>query len=130
MNPGRPSEVAYLFEPGDVDTSRVEMLPDNPSLFAFWVVLSGSPDPLWIRTFYQVWKESRYLNKLESEVIGESIRFICFQSQGVEDYLYFIEQRIEETNRRMRAHWDSLGVPTKTLKYEKFPQSFVPIGIF
>jgi len=123
-------EVRNLYEPADIDSSKVEMLPDNRALFAFRVVLSGTPDPLWARTFEEIWKESRYLNKLDARVIGETIRFICKQSQGMEDYLFLIESRIEATNKRMEQYWESAGFEVKRLKYHHYPESFVPFGVF
>ncbi|MCG3199997.1 MAG: hypothetical protein HUU16_02930 [Candidatus Omnitrophica bacterium] len=120
-------EVAYLYEPGDIDSASVEMLPDSPALYAFQVVLSGEADPLWRRAFDQVWRESRYLGKLDALVVGDRIRFICSQRQGMTDYLYLIESRIRETNRRMEAHWRAKRIPTKTLRYQHYPSSFIPL---
>ena len=121
--------IGYLLEPADIDSTRIEMLSDHPDLFAFQVVLSGKPDPVWERTFYQVWKESRYLGKLDATLIEDRIRFICSQSQQIEDYLYFIESRIEETNRRMEDYWKRCGRPVKRIRYEHYPSTFRPIGV-
>lgn len=122
-------ETHYLFEPSDIDTTQVEMLPDAPELFAFPVVLSGQPDLLWAKTFDRVWKECRYLNKLAAEVREDRIRFICSQKQGMEDYLYLIESRIEETNRRVEAHWRERGEPVERLKYQHYPETFRPFAV-
>ena len=103
-------KIAYLFDPIDIDTLSVELMQDDPGLFAFQVILSGEPDLLWRLTFDLVWKESRYLGKLGATVQDDTIRFVCRQSQGIEDYLYFIECRIGETNRRMRRFWTARGV--------------------
>lgn len=119
---------AHLFEPADIDTTSIEMLPDNRELFAFQVTLSGSPDMLWKQTFEQVWQESRYLGKLDARVLESSIRFICRQSQGMEDYLYLIESRIEATNMRMQSYWERLGVRVERLKYQHYPTTFIPLG--
>ena len=123
------SETFYLYEPADIDTTGIEMLPDSPELFAFPVVLSGTPDPVWAKTFEQVWKESRYLNKLAARVIGDRIRFVCHQKQGMEDYLYLIESRISETNRRMEAYWTQRGIAVEWLKYQHYPSTFQPIAM-
>jgi hypothetical protein len=122
------STTANLYEPADIDSTSIEMLPDNRALFAFQVTLSGSPDPLWKQTFEHVWKESRYLGKLDARVLEDSIRFICSQSQGMEDYLYLIESRIEATNVRMQAYWDSLGIHAERLKYQRYPPTFIPLS--
>jgi hypothetical protein len=119
---------AYLYEPADIDSTSVEMLPDNRELFAFQVTLSGSPDNLWKQTFELVWRESRYLGKLDAVVLKDSIRFICRQSQGMEDYLYLIESRIEATNLRMQAYWECQGVQVERLKYQHYPSTFIPLG--
>lgn len=119
---------ACLFTPADLDTTSIEILPDNPELFAFRVILSGSPDPLWSRTFDQVWKESYYLNKFSALVLEDSIRFICYQKQGIEDYLFLIESRIEATNQIMERYWQELGVDVQRLSYQHFPESFIPIA--
>jgi hypothetical protein len=119
-----------LFEPADIDTTTVEMLQDIRELYAFDVVLSGRPDPVWKRTFERVWKESRYLGKLDAVVLEESIRFICRQKQGMEDYLYLIESRIKETNQRMEAYWQRRGVRVERLVYQRYPTTFRPIGTF
>lgn len=123
----RDPEVAHLYEPGDIDSASVEMLPDSPHLYAFQVVLSGEADPLWRRTFERVWKESRYLGKLDALVTGDRVRFICSQRQGMADYLYLIESRIRETNRRMEEYWNGRGVSTVTLRYQHYPTSFIPL---
>ena len=122
-------ETLYLYEPADIDTTRIEMLPDAPELFAFPVVLSGEPDPLWAKTFEQVWKESRYLNKLAAKVQGDRIRFVCSQKQGMEDYLYLIESRIEETNRRITNYAAIVGARIERLKYEHYPSTFRPFAV-
>lgn len=121
------ADIAHLYEPGDIDSTSVEMLPDMPCLYAFQVVLSGQADPLWRTTFDRVWKESRYLGKLDALVIGDRIRFICSQRQGMTDYLYLIESRIRETNRRMEAYWKDKGLSTVTLRYQHYPTSFIPL---
>jgi len=123
------SDKQYLYEPADIDTTRIEMLPQAPELFAFPVVLSGEPDPVWAKTFEQVWKESRYLNKLAAKVTEDRIRFVCSQKQGMEDYLYLIESRIEETNRRMQTYWKSQGVRVERLKYQHYPSTFQPFAV-
>ena len=123
------TETHYLFEPADIDTTQIEMLSDSPDLFAFPVVLSGEPDPVWIKTFEQVWKESRYLTKLAASVANDRIRFVCSQQQGMEDYLYFIESRIAETNRRMEAYWTEQGARVERLKYEHYPSTFQPFAV-
>ncbi|MCA9415962.1 MAG: hypothetical protein KC917_06820 [Candidatus Omnitrophica bacterium] len=123
------SDIYYLYEPADIDTTQIEMLPDAPELFAFPVVLSGEPDPVWAKTFEQVWKECRYLNKLAATVRGDRIRFICSQKQGMEDYLYLIESRIAETNRRVEAYWKKQGARVERLKYEHYPSSFRPFAV-
>ncbi len=121
-------DTAYLYEPADIDTTRIEMLSDNQDLFAFQVMLSGSPDALWKQTFEQVWKESRYFGKLDAIVLENSIRFICRQSQGMEDYLYLIESRIEATNTRMQAYWENLGVRVERINYQHYPSTYIPLG--
>ena len=122
--------VGYLYEPADIDATSIEMLDRDPKLFAFRVTLSGTPDEVWRRAFDRVWKESRYLYKLDAIVVGEGIRFICRESQGMEDYLYFIESRIEAANRIVEAYWNAAGVRVKRLKYERYPSTFRPIGVF
>jgi len=122
--------VGYLYEPADIDTTCIEMLERDPKLFAFRVTLSGTPDEVWRRAFDRVWKESRYLYKLDALVAGEGIRFICRESQGMEDYLYFIESRIEGANRIVEAYWNGAGVRVKRLKYEHYPTTFKRIGVF
>ena len=119
------NRIANLYEPADIDTTSIEMLRDG--LYAFQITLSGSPDPLWRRAFDQVWKESRYLWKLDAVVLEESVRFICRQSQGMEDYLFLIESRIEATNRRMQVYWDRQGVRVERLKYQRYPTTFIPL---
>ncbi|GMV66948.1 MAG: hypothetical protein KJ050_11715 [Candidatus Omnitrophica bacterium] len=120
--------IACLYTPADLDPTSVEMLADNPALFSFRVILSGTPDPLWVRTFDRIWKESRYLDKLSAGIQGDSIRFICHQKQGIEDYLFLIESRIEATNRIMERYWQELGVTAERLLYRHFPESFIPIA--
>lgn len=122
--------VGYLYEPADIDTTQIEMLEREPKIFGFRVVLSGTPDEVWRRAFDRVWKESRYLSKLDAVVSGDGIRFICRESQGIEDYLFFIESRIEAANRVAEAYWTSEGVPVKRLQYERYPATFRPIGVF
>lgn len=121
--------LAHLFEPADIDTTSIEMLPDDPPLYAFRIRLSGTPDNVWIRTFNEVWKRTRYLAKLDARVQRESIRFICRQSQGMEDYLYFIESRIEATNQIVEAYWHQQGVPVERLKYQALPDGFRPLNV-
>lgn len=126
----KEERIGYLFEPADIDTTCIEMLERDPKLFGFRVKLSGSPDEIWKRTFDRLWKQSRYLYKLDATVSGDGIRFICRESQGMEDYLYFIESRIEATNKAVEAYWNAEGVPVKRLKYEHYPTTFKPIGVF
>ena len=121
-------QVAFLYEPGEIESTSVEVLPDNPALFAFQVVLSGEPDRVWKRTFDQVWKDSRHLGKLDALVLTDSIRFICRESQGIEDYLFLIESRIEATNRRMEDYWNSQGRAVRRREYRPYPLGFMPIG--
>jgi hypothetical protein len=118
----------FLFEPVDVDTTSVEMLADLPDLYAFEVVLSGCPDPLWKRVFEDLWKRSRYLNKYDAVVLEESIRFICAKGQGMEDYLYLIESRIRAANEIVRCYWEKCGVEAILKKYQRYPLTFLPIG--
>lgn len=117
---------AHLFEPVDIDTGSIEILTED--LFAFQVLLSGSPDGLWRRAFDQVWKESRYPGKLDAVVLEHSIRFICQQSQAIDRYLYLIESRIQAANARIKAYWESHGIPAKPLDYKSQPPTFIPIG--
>lgn len=130
MNTSPTAATAFLLDPVDVDSFSVELLADLPGFFAFDVRLSGNPDPIWKRTFERVWKESRYMNKLDAVVLEETIRFICSQKQGMEDYLYLIESRITVVNREMKKYWEERGVPVQTARYLRYPASFRPIGTF
>lgn len=115
-----------LYEPVDIDSTRIEILPGD--LFAFQVTLSGSPDVMWRKTFDQVWKESRYLGKLDALVLENSIRFVCRQDQGIEAYLYLIESRVEATNEQMRVYWESQGICVERIKHQQYPASYIPLG--
>jgi len=85
----------------EVDTETVEVDNSFPGAYAFYIKLSGKPEPRWVRIFNFEWERSVYLMKREIRVVGDRLRLISGADDNIQKHVDFAKTLVKRTNRRV-----------------------------
>jgi len=89
-----------LLKPFDVDKIAVKTDRYFPNAYIVDLPLDSVPDHVWQDIFEQKWKSSRHLWDRKLFVMGDKLRLVT-GAEKFEEKLDWIEQIIDETNRRI-----------------------------
>lgn len=96
-----------------VDTETVEKDEAFPEAYAFYIKLSGEPEPLWGRYFEDEWKNALYLMKREIRVVGDKLCLVFGYGDNIQSHVEFARQLVEGTNKRIEKHNQQMELEEK-----------------
>lgn len=83
-----------------VDPDRIEKDDSFPKAYAFYVVLTTTPDPIWVELFISQYENRFYNLKREMTIHGDRIRVVTAPGEE-ENHVRFFRQLVDETNKQV-----------------------------
>ncbi len=81
-----------------VDSEQIEKDDSFPKAYAFYIVLSQTPDPIWFELFISRYENTFYNLKREMTIHGGRIRVVTAPGEE-ENHVRFFRRLVEETNK-------------------------------
>lgn len=86
-----------------VDSERVEKDDAFPKAYAFYLVLSATPHPIWVELFISRYEGTFYNLKREMSIQGREIRVVTAPDEEAQ-HVQFLRRLVDETNRAVDEH--------------------------
>ena len=83
-----------------VDTDRIEKDDSFPKAYAFYIVLTSAPDPIWVELFVSQYENRFYNLKREMTTHGDRIRVVTAPGEE-ENHVRFFRELVNETNKQV-----------------------------
>lgn len=80
-----------------VDSERVEKDDAFPKAYAFYIVLSGTPHPIWVEIFLSRYEGRFYNIKREMTIHGRELRVVTAPGEE-QQHVEFFRRLVDETN--------------------------------
>jgi hypothetical protein len=85
----------------EIDTETVVRTHYLSRDYAFFIRLSGEPEPQWIKIFNFESSRSRYLTKKKISVVGDKLLLYCGADDNIENQVAFARDLVKKTNLRI-----------------------------
>ena len=86
-----------------VDTERIEKDDAFPKAFAFYIVLNGTPHPIWVELFISRYESTFFNLKREMTIQGREIRVVTAPGEEAQ-HVEFFRRLVDETNRAVEDY--------------------------
>jgi hypothetical protein len=86
-----------------IDLDRIEKDDAFPKAYAFYIILSGTPHPIWVELFMSRYESGFYNLKREMTIQGKEIRVLTAPGEEV-NHVEFFRRLVDETNRDVDEH--------------------------
>jgi hypothetical protein len=87
-----------------VDEDAWTKANDFPTAYKFVVKLNGTPYSQWCEIFDNEYRNSLYMMKRKSRVVGDKLEMIVADSDNLQNHVDFLKQLVESSNSRIRDH--------------------------
>ncbi len=82
----------------ELDPDRIEKDDSFPRAYAFYIVLTATPDPIWVEFFVSHYEIKPYPLEKEVTIHGSQIRVVTASGEE-EEHVRFVRELVDETNK-------------------------------
>jgi len=91
-----------------VDSERIEKDDAFPKAFAFYIVLTETPHPIWVELFISRYERAFYNLKREMTIQGRDIRVVTAPGEEA-GHVDFYRRLVDETNQAVDEYNKALA---------------------